>query len=332
MSHSCIRFLTAPDHGDPRDPAKSSGPIPASHHATPNAIGPCGINRLGNFEILGELGQGTSGTVYKARHSRHHLEVALKVFRPAVTHSSQIRRLFREVRIARRLNHPRIAPVHDLQDHNGQLFLVMKFFEGGNLSQLLGQAPLPHGRSARILESIADAVHHAHLEGVFHRDLKPSNVLLDACGNPSVGDFGVAKDAMPESSPPVTVYGEIVGTPNYMSPEQAEARHEDIGPWSDVYSLGAMLYEMLTGRPPFVGASIGEILNQVTSQNPEPPSRVDPTVPTELETICLKCLSKTPARRYSSAIALKWELRRFLEHIPILATPPPKPWQQTLWL
>lgn len=332
MRDTFIRFLIDPGQGDPRDSGTSSGSTRESHHPGPCAAGSVDRDRIGNFELLGELGHGTSGTVYRARHTRHHQEVALKLFHPSIVQSAQIRRLFREVKIARRLNHPRIAPVHGLEDHHGRPFLVMKLFGGGNLSQLLRQAPLGHGRAARILESIADAVHHAHLEGIFHRDLKPSNVLLDDSGNPFVGDFGVAKDAVPEVGPPVTLDGEIVGTPNYMAPEQAEARHEDIGPWSDVYSLGAILYEMMTGRPPFVGGSIQEILNQVATQDPVAPSRVNRSVPIELEIICLKCLSKMPARRYSSALALKWELRRFLEHIPILATPPPQPYQNTLWI
>lgn len=334
MSTTCIRFLINPDDEGPGDRSKSSAPLsgPTPHHPHPAFISPTGSTRIGSFEILGELGRGTSGTVFKARHAHHHTEVALKLFRPAIAHPAQIRRLFREIRIARRLNHPHIAPVHDLQDHNGQPYLVMRLFEGGNLFQLLHtNRPAPR-RAARIVEILSGAVHHAHLEGVFHRDLKPSNVLLDQCGNPHVGDFGVAKDAQPEMDPPLTLDGEILGTPNYMAPEQAQPRHEDIGPWSDVYSLGAILYELLTGRPPFVGSSITEILNKVAHQEPVAPTELDPSIPAALETICLKCLSKSPARRYLSALALQWELRRFQEHIPILATPPPKPWQNTLWI
>ena len=204
-------------------------------------------------------------------------------------------------------------------DQDGQPYFTMEFVEGGNLAEKLAGIPQPPRQAAALLATLSEAVEEAHRSGIVHRDLKPSNVLLTADGTPKIGDFGLARRMEGESG--LTWTGIAVGTPSYMAPEQAEARSRTWGPAADIYALGAILYELLTGRPPFRAETAAETFRQVVSQDPVPPSRLNAKVPRDLETICLKCLEKDPHLRYASAAALAADLHRFQRNEPILARP-----------
>ena len=217
-----------------------------------------------------------------------------------------------------RLRHPNIVQIHGVGEHAGAPFLVLELVEGRSLAQALAGTPQPAEWAARTMETLARAIHAAHLLGVVHRDLSPANILMDDDGTPKVTDFGLAKLIIGGGSLR-TQTGDLLGTPSYMSPEQAAGSHRSIGAATDVYALGAILYEMLTGRPPFKAEQPMETLRQVVPDEPVTPSRLRPRLPRDLETICLKCLHKEPARRYANAQALADDLRRFLQGRPILA-------------
>ena len=223
-----------------------------------------------------------------------------------------------EVEAMARLRHPNIVQIYGLGQHAGAPFLVLELVEGRSLAQVLAGTPQPAEWSARTMEALARAIHAAHLLGVVHRDLSPANILIDDDGKPKVTDFGLAKLIIGGASLR-TQTGDLLGTPSYMSPEQAAGSHRSVGEATDVYALGAILYEMLTGRPPFKAEQPLETLRQVISDEPVSPSRLRPRLPRDLETICLKCLHKEPARRYATAEAVADDLRRYLEGRPILA-------------
>jgi serine/threonine protein kinase/Tfp pilus assembly protein PilF len=305
---------------DTRDPLARSVPAP------PGQSQPAGpLPAVAGYEILGELGRGGMGVVYKARHLALNRLVALKMILAGVHAGPEQRRRFRaEAEAVARLKHPNVVQIYEVGEHQGLPFLALEFVDGGSLDRRLNGSPLPPPKAAALLETLARAVHAAHAAGIVHRDLKPGNVLLEQAGvgaadlgTPKVTDFGLAKDL---DAATVTTEA-VVGTPTYMAPEQAAGRSRDIGPPSDLHALGAILYETLTGRPPFRGASVADTLVQVRTQEPVPPSRLTPTVPCDLETIALKCLQKEPAKRYVSAAALADDLRRFLDDRPILARP-----------
>lgn len=222
-----------------------------------------------------------------------------------------------EAEAVARLRHPNIIQVYDVGEVDGCPFFSLEYVEGGSLGDKFQGTPQIPEQAAELISIVAEAMHAAHMEGIIHRDLKPGNILLTAAGQPKIADFGLAKQVEGQSSH--TVSGSIIGTPSYMAPEQADGRIYDIGPRADVYAIGAILYEALTGRPPFRGASMLETLDQVRTQEPVPPTSLQPRTPRDLETICLKCLQKEPARRYESALTLAEDLRRFLQHEPILA-------------
>jgi eukaryotic-like serine/threonine-protein kinase len=271
------------------------------------------------YEVVGELGRGGMGIVYKVRQLSLGRIVALKMILSGEQASrDELARLRAEARTLGELQHPNIVAIHDVGEHQGRPFLALEYLEGGALAQKLAAVPQPARESAQLLVYLARAVQAAHEKGVIHRDLKPGNVLLTADGTPKVSDFGLAKRLEDSTSASV---GGVRGTPPYMPPEQASGLGQDIGPTADVYALGATLYEMLTGRPPFRGASHMDTLRQVLELDPVPPRRLNPAVPRDLETVCLKCLQKTPARRYSSARELAEDLQRFLAGEPVLARP-----------
>ena len=292
---------------------------------------------FGNYELLEEIARGGMGVVYKARQRGLDRTVAVKMIlveRFAGKHSVQ--RFRGEAAAAGVLQHPNIVAIHEIGMHEGQHFFSMDFVEGQNLAQLVGHRPLPASRAARYLQRIAEAVHYAHEQGILHRDLKPSNVLIDAATDqPRITDFGLAKRFVvpptggPETTGPaeagttsdLTLSGQVLGSPNFMPPEQASRGRGKVGRPSDVFGLGAILYFLLTARAPFQGESLEATISQVLQVDPVAPRLLNPSVPADLETICLKCLEKEPARRYATARALAEELGRFLDDQPILARP-----------
>jgi eukaryotic-like serine/threonine-protein kinase len=284
---------------------------------------------VADYEILEEVGRGGMGVVYKVRHRRLNRVVALKMLPGrALAGPEELQRLRREAEVLARLNHPNIVPVYDSGEWDGQPYFAMEFVDGGTLDRKLGGLPRPAREAVTVVETLARAVHFAHQHGVVHRDLKPGNVLLTSDGTPKISDFGLAK--LLEGDAGQARSEAVMGTPPYMAPEQAAGRSKEMGPTTDVYALGAILYEMLTGRPPFQGESRDATLEQVRSQEPVSPRRVQPRVPRELELICLKCLEKGPGRRYSSAAVLAEELRRFLANEPLIHTRATPLWEQAV--
>jgi WD40 repeat protein len=282
------------------------------------------------YEILSVLGQGGMGIAYKALQIRLRRVVALKMLRPGdLPHPEQLARFKIEAEAIGRLRHPHIVPIYDVGEQDGRPFYVMEYVEGGSLHQQLGGTPWPAPRAAPLVEALARAIHAVHECGIVHRDLKPGNVLLDADGSPRITDFGLAKFVGGE--PGLTQTGAILGTPSYMAPEQASSSTGAVGPAADVYALGSILYELLTGRPPFKAESSLATLHQVVSSEPVPVCRLQPNVPHDLETICLKCLAKEPARRYASAAELAEELGRFHRDEPIHARPLGAPARLARW-
>jgi WD40 repeat protein/tRNA A-37 threonylcarbamoyl transferase component Bud32 len=274
-------------------------------------VGPIPLTRVADYELLKEIGRGGMGVVFKARHVRLNRIVALKMIRGgALANSDELQRFEKEAAAAAQLQHPNIVALYEVSAHNQQPFLSMEFIGGTSLAERLSTGPLSGRRAAEYLELTARAVHYAHTRGIVHRDLKPANVLLDENDQPKVTDFGLAKQMETDSDQTRT--GAILGTPSYMSPEQA-AGSKNITPASDVYSLGAILYELITGKPPFCGETPLKTLNLVAEQDPIPPRMLAPSVDRDLETICLKCLEKSPARRYESAESLADDLERYLE-------------------
>jgi WD40 repeat protein len=276
--------------------------------------------RVGDYELLEEIGRGGMGVVYKARQVSLGRVVALKMILGGVLASrADGQRLRNEAEAAARLQHPGIVAIHEVGEWAGQPFFSMDYVEGPALADLVREHPLAARRAAGYVEAIAHAVQHAHDHGVLHRDLKPTNVLVGADDRPRVTDFGLARQV--KEGQRLTGTGQVLGTPSYMSPEQASGNPEAVGPASDVYALGAVLYELLTGRPPFRGETPLDTLRLVLDGEPVPPRQLQPKVPRDLETICLKCLQKEPAKRYPSAAALADDLRRFLDRQPIRARP-----------
>ncbi len=275
---------------------------------------------LGDYEILAEIAKGGMGVVYKARQRSLDRLVAVKMllFGPNAQ-PEYIKRFRAEASAAASLQHPNIVGIHEVGVHEGQHYFVMDYVEGQSLAEVVGKTPLPAKRAARYVRSVAEAIHYAHERGILHRDLKPSNVLIDAHDQPRVTDFGLAKRF--EGDAGLTLSGQAIGSPGYLPPEQAEARRGKVSRRSDVYGLGGILYHLVTGRPPFQAESLTEVLRQVLNSEPVAPRLLNPTVPRDLETICLKCLEKEPARRYGTAQAVADELGWFLEDNPILARP-----------
>jgi WD40 repeat protein len=278
------------------------------------------LPQVEGYEVLGVLGRGGMGVVYKARQLALNRIVALKMIRAGGQADRELVARFRaEVEAAARLQHPNIVQVFEVSEHDGLPCCALELVEGSTLSQKLGGKPLSPTEVAGLLEMLARAMHLAHSRNVVHRDLKPANVLIDRDGTPKVTDFGLAR--LLEQHSGYTQMGMVLGTPSYMAPEQAAGLGHSAGPPADVYALGAILYECLTGRPPFKGATPVETLDQVLALEPVPPSRLQPRIPRDLETVCLKCLQKEPEKRYPSASELADDLGRFLRGEPVLARP-----------
>jgi serine/threonine-protein kinase len=272
------------------------------------------------YEILGVLGRGGMGVVYHARQTKLKRLVALKMILAGAHAGPQELERFRlEAEAIARLQHPNVVQIYEVGEHEGKPYFSLEFVDGGSLQNTLTGTPLPAREAARLVETLARAMQAAHQDGVIHRDLKPANVLLTKTGIPKITDFGLAKQLGQDSGQSHT--GQIMGTPSYMAPEQAAGNVKTIGAAADIYALGAMLYELLTGRPPFKAASVLDTLEQVRTQEPVPPSQLQPKTPRDVETICLKCLQKEPAKRYESAASLADDLQRFLGGEPIHARP-----------
>jgi serine/threonine-protein kinase len=292
---------------------------PAANRVAP-VPPPASLPRVPGYEVETVLGRGGVGVVYKARQNALERTVALKMLLAGPFAGSQEReRLRRETAALACLRHPNIVPVYDAGEVEGRPYFTMEFVEGGSLAQKLSGTPQPARQAAALVTTLAEAVQVAHQGGIVHRDLKPANILLTADGTPKIADFGLARRL--EGGAGLTQSGVPMGTPSYMAPEQARGQARATGPAVDVYALGALLYELLTGRPPFRAETPAETVRQVIDQEPVPPARFNAKVPRDLETICLKCLQKDPGKRYVTAAQLGADLGRFLRHEPIQARP-----------
>ncbi|HMO66208.1 MAG TPA: serine/threonine-protein kinase, partial [Verrucomicrobiota bacterium] len=281
---------------------------------------------FGDYLLEQEIAHGGMGVVYRARQRSLGRTVAVKLLLLG-RHASResVQRFRREAQSAAALRHPNIVAIHEVGECEGQPFFSMEHVEGHDLARVLRAGPLPPRRAAEHARTVAAAVQYAHGQGVLHRDLKPSNILVDAFGELRLTDFGLAKPL--DGSSDLTETGRVLGTPHYLAPEAAAGRVAEVGPASDVYAIGAVFYELLTGRPPFLAPSLHETLLRIRDTDPVSPRRLNPAVPVDLETVCLKCLEKAPAARYPTAQALADDLGRWLRHEPIAARPV-QPWER----
>jgi eukaryotic-like serine/threonine-protein kinase len=316
-------------------------PLPQTHPMVQRGS-PVDLPELPGYEVLALIDEGGMGTVYRARQPKLQREVAIKMVRAGRhARTEQLERFRAEAEAVARLRHPNIIQIYEVGEWRGQPYFSMEYVRDGNLEQRLSTGLIPPPEVAQILRSLAEAMHHAHSCGVVHRDLKPANVLLrrkplgssgeagEESLEPLVSDFGLAK-LLDEEGPTRT--DAVLGTPQYLAPEQAEGRSREVGAQTDVYALGVILYEMLAGRPPFLGASTLEVLDQIRSTDPLPPSRVQPRIPPELEVICLKCLAREPSRRYATAADLADDLGRYLRGEPIHARRTPTWLRVSRWI
>jgi TolB-like protein/Tfp pilus assembly protein PilF len=273
---------------------------------------------FGDYELLEQIGRGGQGVVFRARQKSLNRTVALKVISLGQWASeAHVKRFRREAEAAARLEHPCIVPIYEVGERDGSCYFSMKFVEGGQLDEVIRREPMPPRRAAELIAKVARTVHYAHEHRILHRDIKPGNILLDRKGEPHLTDFGLAR--LVESESTVTRTLEVLGTPSYMAPEQAVGNNSTISSVTDVYGLGAVLYQLLTGQPPFAGGTTYETIKLLLDTEPRQPRFLNPKIDRDLSTICLKCLDKDPKRRYSSALALAEDLERWLKHEPIRA-------------
>jgi tRNA A-37 threonylcarbamoyl transferase component Bud32 len=309
----------------PDDATNPTGEATAPRSEQPNQreTAPGSVGSFGGYELIREVARGGMGVIYEARHADLRRTVALKmILAGRLATEAEAQRFAQEARAAANLDHPGIVPVYEFGRHDDRPYYAMAFVAGPSLAQCLTRGPLPPREAAALLAEVADAVAYAHGRGVIHRDLKPSNILIGPDGRARVADFGLAKVLDLPAEVGLTATGQILGTPGYMPPEQARGETTRVGPQSDVYSLGAVLYEALSGRPPFKAASPWETVRQVLEATPALVRLLNPQVPRDLETICAKCLEKDPTARYGSADELAADLRRFLAGEPIQARRP----------
>ena len=303
-------------------PGRSDTPSAADENGAPNnrksASAAELLGELGDYELLEEVGRGGQGVVFRARQKSLNRTVALKVISLGQWASKAHLKRFRlEAEAAARLEHPGIVPIHEVGERDGSCYFSMKFIEGGQLDEVARREPIPIRRTVELIAKVARTVHYAHEHGILHRDIKPGNILLDAKGEPHLTDFGLAR--LVESESTVTRTLEVLGTPSYMAPEQAVGNHAQITGATDVYGLGAVLYHLLTGQPPFAGGTTYETIKLLLDTEPRPPRLLNSKIDRDLSTICLKCLEKDPQRRYASALALAEDLEHWLKHEPIQA-------------
>src|SRR5881275_408548 len=276
------------------------------------------LGELGDYELLEEIGRGGQGVVFRARQKSLNRTVAVKVISLGQWASKAHLKRFRlEAEAAARLEHPVIVPIHEVGERDGSCYFSMKFVEGGQLDEVVRRKPMSIRQAAELIGKVARIVHYAHEHRILHRDIKPGNILLDQKSEPHLTDFGLAR--LVESESTVTRTMEVLGTPSYMAPEQAVGNNAAISSLTDVYGLGAVLYQLLTGQPPFAGGTTYETIKLLLDTEPKPPRLLNPKIDRDLSTICLKCLEKDSKRRYSSALALAEDLERWLKHQPIQA-------------
>src|SRR6478672_6201953 len=276
------------------------------------------LSNFGDYELLEEIGRGGQGIVYRAHQESLNRTVAVKLIGLGPwTTEAHLKRFRWEAEAAASLEHPGIVPIYEVGERDGQCYFSMKLVEGGQLDEVVRREPMPIQQSAELIAKVARTVHYAHEHGILHRDIKPGNILLDKNGEPHLTDFGLARLVEAESS--VTQTLEVLGTPSYMAPEQAVGNNAGISSVTDVYGLGAVLYQLLTGQPPFAGGTTYETIKLLLDTEPRQPRLLNPKIDRDLSTICLKCLEKHPERRYSSALALAEDLERWLKHEPIRA-------------
>jgi tRNA A-37 threonylcarbamoyl transferase component Bud32 len=288
--------------------------------AKPSPSVSLGLPQFANYEILASVGQGGMGVVYKARQRKLGRVVALKaMISAAFASETELKRFQAEAQAVAKLHHPNIVTIYEVGFENSSHFFSMEYVEGESLADRLKRGSISSQQAAVYTKQISEAMHYAHERGILHRDLKPTNILLDARDEPRITDFGLARHVDIESD--LTMSGAVLGTPSYMPPEQASGKVREIGPASDVYSIGAVLYELLTGRPPFRADSVLETLKQVVELRPAAPRLLRPKTPRDLEVICLKCLRKEPGQRYGSAMELAEDIGRFLRKEPVQARP-----------
>ncbi len=276
------------------------------------------LGDFGDYELLEEIGRGGQGVVYRARQKSLNRTVALKVI--GLGHwatEAHLKRFRREAEAAASLEHPCIVPIYEVGERDGSCYFSMKFIEGGQLDEVVRRESMPIRRAVELIAKVARTVHYAHEHHILHRDIKPGNILLDRQGEPHLTDFGLARLVETEST--VTRTMEVLGTPSYMAPEQAVGNNAAVSSVTDVYGLGAVLYQLLTGHPPFAGGTTYETVRLVLDAEPRQPRLLNPKVDRDLNTICLKCLEKDPRRRYASALALAEDLEHWLKHEPIRA-------------
>jgi TolB-like protein/Tfp pilus assembly protein PilF len=276
------------------------------------------LGELGDYELLEEVGRGGQGVVFRARQKSLDRTVALKVISLGQWASeAHLKRFRREAHAAASLDHPSIVPIYEVGERDGSCYFSMKFVEGGQLDEVVRQTPMSIRQAAELIAKVARTVHYAHEHGILHRDIKPGNILLDRNGEPHLTDFGLARLLDTQSSVTRTI--DVLGTPSYMAPEQAAGETTKLSKATDVYGLGAVLYQLLTGQPPFAGGTTYETIRLLRDTDPRPPRLLNPKLGREVSTICLKCLEKDPKRRYSSALALAEDLEHWLKHEPIQA-------------
>ena len=318
--HSCgaclLETALGPDEAEREEGGSAS---PKTINAFGERIPPSPmLMDFGDYELLEQIGRGGQGVVFRARQKSLNRTVALKIIGLGQwATKAHLKRFRLEAEAAARLEHPGIVPIHEVGELDGSCYFSMKFVEGGQLDAIPKREPMPIRQAVELIAKVARTVHYAHEHGILHRDIKPGNILLDAKGEPHLTDFGLARLVESESS--VTQTLDVFGTPSYMAPEQAVGNNAQVTGATDVYGLGAVLYQLLTGQPPFAGGTTYETIKLLLDTEPRQPRLLNPKIDRDLSTICLKCLEKDPKRRYSSALALAEDLGRWLKHEPIVA-------------